>query len=298
MEADVSAAIGRLRHTIDEIEIDIEAQQIRVQALKEQLRNENRYATRDYKADVYRDRLARLEQRLDTLLLEYRDEHPDVIDLRMQIQDLKQTIVEVENNAKTTESVEERRFNPIYEELSNKLSAAQVELEAMRHRLEANKARLVEQYQRRARVATNQAVLSELTRDYDVTKQIYEDLLARKEKARISMTLDLAGQGLSYKILEPAVYPVLPVGLRFIHFAAIGPFFGLLVPMGAIITLIFMDPKVRLAEELDDSFPGIVLAVIPDRAGGHVAMRNIAIFACGFTLLYAGTTIFYQTIVS
>lgn len=298
LEADVSGAIARLRDAIDEIKIDIESQEIRVDSLEEQLESENRYARQDYKAEVYRDRLAGLEQRLDTMLLEYREQHPDVIDLKMQIQDLKSTIVEVESNKKSREELSgERNFNPVYEELSNKLSAAKVDLEAMRYRLRANEKRLEEQYKRRARVANNQATLSELTRDYDVTKQIYENLLERKERARISMTLDLAGQGLTYKVLEPAVYPVQPVGLQFVHFATVGPIFGLLGPLGAIIALIFLDPKIRLAEELDKRYPGIVLAVVPNKPASARVIRNMALFAGAFAVLYSGAAISYQQLV-
>ncbi|MDG1226124.1 MAG: hypothetical protein P8P11_06190, partial [Burkholderiales bacterium] len=215
IDTQVSASISRLRAAIDEIAIDIEAEEVRIAALEVQLANENRTTRSDYNARVYRDRLAQLESQMDTLKLNYRDEHPDVIDLKLQIQDLKRTIIEVESANRNAiqnndDLTGENRLNPIYEELSNQLSKAKVEVQTKRHRLTANESRLQDQYQRRVRVAANQADLSELTRDYSVTKEIYEDLLERKERARISMTLDLAGQGVTYKVLEPAIFPVLP----------------------------------------------------------------------------------------
>ena len=266
VEAQVNASLARLRSTIDDISIDIEAEDVRIAALENQLSSENRYASSDYNARVYRDRLAMLESQLGTLRLNYRDEHPDIIDIQLQIQDLKRTIVDVENasqNPDSTDLAGDQHLNPIYEELSNQLAASKVNVQTMRHRLIANQNRLQQQYERRVRVASNQASLSELTRDYSVTKNIYEDLLERKERARISMTLDLAGQGVTYKVLEPAVFPILPIGIRFLHFAIAGPIVGLILATGILVGLVLIDPKIKFPEQLSEAFPGIVLAVVP-----------------------------------
>jgi polysaccharide chain length determinant protein (PEP-CTERM system associated) len=290
LESQVNASIARLRVAIDELTINIEAEEVRIAALEVQLSNEGRFASNDYNARVYRDRLAQLELMLDTMTLNLRAQHPDVVDLKLQIQDLKRTIVEVEN-AKTAGMAEndltgENRTNPIYEELSGKLSAAAVNVQTMRHRFSAYENRMKEQYERRVRVASNQADLSELTRDYSVTKQIYEDLLARKEKARITMTLDLTGQGVSYKILEPAAFPVLPTGIRFRHFALAGPPLGLIVVLGLFGASILFDNRVLFVEQLDDAFPGIVLGVFPSTESKDSKFR-VAGFAVGFLATYS-----------
>ncbi len=301
VESQVNASITRLRSAIDEISIDIEAEEVRIGALEVQLANEDRYASSDYNARVYRDRLAQLESQLDTLRINYREEHPDVIDLKLQIQDVKRTIVEVENASQNTgpqnsDLTGERNLNPIYEELSNQLSAARVNLQTMKHRLVANQNRLQEQYERRVRVAANQADLSELTRDYSVTKGIYEDLLERKERARISMTLDLAGQGVTYKVLEPAVFPVVPTGIRFLHFVIAGPILGLIVSLGVIVLLVFIDGKIKFPEQLNELYAGIVLAVLPPENQSYQNWRMVSIISAGVFLTYTGIAITYQYI--
>ena len=118
---------------------------------------------------------------------------------------------------------------------------------------------------RAQRVAANQAQLSELTRDYNVTRDVYEEMLQRKESARLSMTLDIEGQGISYRIQEPATFPLKPSGLRFIHFAIIGPIIGLLVPIGLLILYVMVDPHFRSARALQQQLPpGIeLIGVIP-----------------------------------
>lgn len=301
VESQVNSSIARLRNSIDEISIDIEAEQVRIAALVIQLADENRYASSDYNARVYRDRLAQLESRLNTLRLNYRDEHPDVIDIKLQIQDLKRTIVQVEEtnqavNLSSDDLTGNKKFNPIYDELSGQLSTARVELQTMKHRLVANENRLQERYQRRVRIASNQADLSELTRDYSVTKGIYEDLLERKERARISMTLDLSGQGVSYKVLEPAVYPVLPSGIRFLYFVIAGPIFGVLISLGVMTVLVLFDHRVQFAEQLNELFPGIVLAVIPATATNYQNWRLVTVSLITILATYSGAALTFHYI--
>src|SRR5690625_6200897 len=88
------------------------------------------------------------------------------------------------------------------------------------------------EHQRAERVAANQAELSELTRDYNVTREVYEEMLQRKESARLSMALEVEGQGVSDQIHDPARCPTNPSGLQLLHFAVLGPFVGIVAPIG------------------------------------------------------------------
>ena len=87
-------------------------------------------------------------------------------------------------------------------------------------------------------------------------------MLERKEKARLSMTLNIEGQGVTYRIQEPALPPLNPVGLRFFHFVLLGPLVGLCAIIGLTLLYIILDPRIRfpsLLSELDV----VTLAVIP-----------------------------------
>ncbi len=303
IDSQVNSSIANLRTTIDEIAIDIDAEEVKIAALEIQLANETRYANNDYNARVYRDRLAQLESQLDTLRLNYRDEHPDVVDMQLQIQDVKKTIIEVENASQnpiqgSSDLTGERNLNPIYEDLSGLLSEAKVTVKTKRHRLAANQNRLQEQYQRRVRVAANQADLSELTRDYSVTKNIYEDLLERKERARISMTLDLAGQGVTYKILEPAIFPVLPTGIRYFHFVVAGLILGTILPLGILIAFVLFDHRIKFADQLNELFPGIVLAVLPEEAVKYQDWRWVSVSFAAVLVCYTGAAFSFRYLLS
>ena len=79
------------------------------------------------------------------------------------------------------------------------------------------------------------------------------------------MTLDIEGQGISYRIQEPAVFPLKPSGLGFIQFAILGPFIGFLLPLGLLVAFVIADPHIRSSRVLQLQLPPDIemLGVIP-----------------------------------
>lgn len=262
--ADVDSNISRLRNSIEDLKISIDEDKTKITSLENQLSNESRYSAKQYKADVYRQRLSELEERLSTLLLTYKENYPDVVSLKLQIDDMHKTIREAELSANEPGDPEgDVDLNPLYQELRSKLATAKVSLTTKLRRLAALEKLRAEEFDRRKRIAARNAEESELTRDYNVTKSIYEDMLERREKARLSMTLNIEGQGVSYRIQEPAVYPLNSVGLSFSHFVMFGPIAGLMAVLGAVIAYIVLDPRIRFSDSLLE-FEGVkTLAVVP-----------------------------------
>lgn len=264
-DGDVDGSIARLRDQIETLKISIDEDETTIQDLSKQLADENEFAASKYKADVYSDRLEELQARLSTLLLTYTEDYPDVVSLKYQIDDVKETIREAQSKASTSEpslSEEEKVLNPLYQELRSRLSQVTTEQKAKEKRLQALSALLDQEYGRRNRIAERAAEEAELTRDYNVTKKIYEDMLERKEKARLSMTLNVEGQGITYRVQEPALPPLNPTGLRFLHFVLAGPFLAAFSIIGLAVLFVLVDPRIRFPEKLE-SFAVPVLAVVP-----------------------------------
>jgi hypothetical protein len=67
-------------------------------------------------------------------------------------------------------------------------------------------------------------------------KALYEKLLKQRESARVSMNIDIANQGMTLKVKEPAVVPHKPVGMQFMHVAIM----GLIAALGAPFGLAFL----------------------------------------------------------
>ncbi len=263
-EAQVSSRISQLRNDIEMLKLEIQESESRISSTKEQLSQESQYQVARGEVDRLRDRRREMSRQLDQLLLSYQDNYPDVVSLRQQIQDVDEEIARLEFAGETFSSngVSE---NPLYEELRKQLSVAEVNLTAQKRRMESLLQMLEREYDRAERVAENQAQLSELTRDLDVTRSVYNEMLERKESARLSMTLDIEGQGVNYRIQDPATFPLEPSGLRYVHFAVAGPFLGILAPFALLFVFVFLDPHYRSARVIHNDLPeGIdLIGVIP-----------------------------------
>ncbi|WP_027328158.1 XrtA system polysaccharide chain length determinant [Marinimicrobium agarilyticum] len=263
-EAQVSGRISQLRNDIEMLKLEIQESESRIASTKEQLSQESQYQVARGEVDRLRDRRRELRRQLDQLLLSYQEEYPDVVSLRQQIQDIDEEIAQIEFSGESYGSAQTTE-NPLYEELRKQLSVAEVNLTAQKRRMESLQKLLEQEYARAERVAANQAQLSELTRDLDVTRKVYNEMLERKESARMSMTLDIEGQGVNYRIQDPATFPLEPSGLRYVHFAIAGPFLGLLAPLGLLFLYVFLDPHFRSANAVQQQLPeGVeLMGVIP-----------------------------------
>lgn len=95
------------------------------------------------------------------------------------------------------------------------------------------------------------STLSELVRRYEASRQIYQDLLVRRENARVSMELETERGGIAVRVYEKPELPVVPTGLRLMHFSLIGLVLGAAVPVGLLFALLRLDPRVRSARQLE-----------------------------------------------
>lgn len=263
-EESVGARIAQLRQELETLKISIEEVQSRINSIQQQLNTEGQYLKAKGQIDEMRVRRQTLNAQLEQMLLGYQENYPDVVSLRAQIAELDGSINKIQSSGEVfggSEKIE----NPLYEELRKQLADAEVELRAQKRRMQSLLVLQEEEFARQQRIAANQADLSELTRDYDVTKKVYEEMLQRKETARVSMTLDIEGQGVSYRIQEPASFPLKPSGLHFIHFAIAGPVIGLLAPICLLLLFVMLDPHLRSARILQKQLPADieVVGVIP-----------------------------------
>jgi len=265
-EGSVLARIEGLRRDIENLKLEIQQTESEVQLTRRQLDNEQpvRRITIDPGKSSAERRLANMRQELDSLLLRYHERHPDVVSVQDQIADLKKR-VSTQTDDDRDGGVTEVMENPVYENLKIQLSDSTTRLTVQKNRLASLERLLEESFERSQRVAENQAELSELTRDYDVTRGVYEDMLQRREKARLSMTLDVQGEGVSYKIQEPASYPTHWDGLQLYQVGLAGPFLGSAMVLGLLVMLVMFDQRLRspraLQLALPESIP--VLTTIP-----------------------------------
>ncbi|MEW6331360.1 MAG: XrtA system polysaccharide chain length determinant [Pseudomonadota bacterium] len=268
-DADISARLNLLQTRIEQAGQDLKEAEVKKTSLEKQLSGEAEVATALSREGQFRSRIADLQSQLETLRLNYHDDYPDIVQLKHQIQDLTQAIADERKRREAAKAsgkvvIDEGVINnPMYQQLKQELSQTRVNIEMLTARIGEAKRQLQQELERGRRVHGGEATLSELTRDYQVNRDIYQDLLRRRENARVSMSLDKEKQGLTIKIQEPAVMPLTPSGLRFLHFVIGGLLLGLLAPIGMVYAKVQLDPRLRLATMISEKHKVPLLAAVP-----------------------------------
>lgn len=263
-EGEANQRMANLRSQIERAELDRQELQSRAASLERELLG-MAPVIQQRAVDQYQQRINGLQEKLDNLRLRYHDTYPDIVILREQIAELERRRAQAleEGGPSNVVSGGDAEANPVFQEVRSALAETRADIRTKDTRIRALNELLSEHMLRMERIQENKAEYSELTRDMEVNKQIYDDLLKRRERARVSMHLDVEGQGLNYRISENAQYPRGVKGPKFSTFAFAGLFLGAIAPFGLIAGLLQIDPRVRARKQLEETIGLPVLAELP-----------------------------------
>lgn len=152
-------------------------------------------------------RIEEQEKRLDEMLLIYTEQHPDVINARHVLESLRERKAEEaqQNVGSTT-----LNDNPVFQELQIFLSKAEADISSVTARIESLEAKQTELRRRVNVVPKIEAELSRLNRDYEVHRKNYNELVSRREQARISEEVESGTEQVKFRIIEPPYVPLRP----------------------------------------------------------------------------------------
>lgn len=288
IEADVNARIGEVRRQIETSRMELVDLRSTETALLSQLSGESEISMVQTRAGQFRARLAELQSERDRLLLSYTEQHPDVVRVQHQMADLQEELRREDARAEPrlsqapTALDSSAALNPLYGELKSKLADVGRRSAAALSRIAAGEAMLAQEIERSGRIAASESSLAELTRDYEVNRDLYQDLLKRRENARVSMNLDAERRGLSFRIQEPATVPLRPSGLRLLHVAGAGLLLAMVTPLALLFGVIRLDPRVRSPLRIEREAGIPLLGTVPSyrtRARHSRATRRLAMTA-------------------
>ncbi|HEU4603553.1 MAG TPA: XrtA system polysaccharide chain length determinant [Steroidobacteraceae bacterium] len=168
------------------------------------------------------EQLVQSRARLDQLLVQYTDKHPEVVALREQIARLEKDKAEGRNKPSgpvvmTTTTSDGRtvpmvNVNPVYQNLRLTLSQTDAEMAEVRTQMNDQERQIAELRSKVNTIPDVEAQLAQLNRDYEVNKTQHAARLQRLESARISGEADESADQTKFKVVEPPVKPKLPVG--------------------------------------------------------------------------------------
>ncbi|MGI9507611.1 MAG: XrtA system polysaccharide chain length determinant [Geminicoccaceae bacterium] len=154
-------------------------------------------------------RIQALAQELQSKLTVYTERHPEVIALRSMIENAQQqmAIDQVKNGSAGT-----RIANPDYAALVEQVQLSEASIQDLQRRLALAEGEVSVLSTTVASAPEVEADLTRLTRDYNVLLAQYEQLIQRRESAQIARDLDSGISRIEYRIIDPPVVPLQPVG--------------------------------------------------------------------------------------
>ncbi len=163
----------------------------------------------EQRVDAQRRRLAELRTR-------FTEAHPDVSEgarvleqLERQLADERRAEATRPASAVPTRTVE--IANPVYEKLRVALADIESQVASARARVSDADTRLSQARAAAATIPQVEAEYTQLTRDYDVNKTSYEELLKRRESAQMSGEMDTTANVAEFRVVDPPRVAPLPV---------------------------------------------------------------------------------------
>jgi uncharacterized protein involved in exopolysaccharide biosynthesis len=222
-------------------------------------------ATKEQQLTAARTLLANLERR-------FMPEHPDIGTTKRLIADLEEQVAAAKKNAPSETAVEPVAVaaTPAEAERRDRLRQMKAELESLERLMtfkESEERRLREQlaeYQRRIEAVPGiESEWLALTRDYEATQKIYNDLLGKSEMSSVALQLESRQISEHFRILDPARVPITPVSpiRRQITLAGLGA--GLFIGVALIGFLELKDSTIREEADVARLLSLPVLAAVP-----------------------------------
>ena len=166
-------------------------------------------------------RVAEYRRQLDQLLLQYTDKHPKVIALKETIANIEAQAAADATKKRATQPLPKNPqeamaraldINPVYQSLRVELSKAQVEAAELREQIAEQQAAVSNLHTKVDTIPQIEAELKRLNRDYEVNRAQHQALLQRLESARLSESAEASTENVKFRIIEPAVRPLIPTG--------------------------------------------------------------------------------------
>lgn len=244
--------------------------------------------------------ISEYNDKLNQLLLRYTENYPDVVALKQMIARLNEKREELKKGGGGGGALDPT--NPVYQNLQTQLYDAQVKVKSLQTRIGRQQDRLNHLENQADKVTDVEAKLAALTRDYSVTQHQYQDLLGRLDTAQMSQDAAHSGNRLKFRIIDPPVEPLIPVGPPRLLFLSVVLFFSLAAGGAFAVFMHQIRPVFMDRESLKDVIGRPVLGVVSvawSNAERHLLRAEVMSFGAGLlllTLAFGGALLFTNQI--
>jgi polysaccharide chain length determinant protein (PEP-CTERM system associated) len=157
------------------------------------------------------NRIVTVQKNLDSLRMQYTEQHPDIIAGKRLLDQLLAQRAEL-GKTKKKNLDPGAGFSPMLQQLNVSLSQAEARVASMRARVAEYEGRVARLRSQGAQAPEVEAELAQLNRDYQVNRENYQKLVERRESARLSGDLSSATDMLTFRVIDPPTVPHQPSG--------------------------------------------------------------------------------------
>ncbi len=204
--------------------------------------------------------LGEAQNRLEELRSRYTDSHPDVVAAQKLVERYKKDAASG-GNASYGGGVQ-GISNPVYVSIKAKLSDEETNVALNRHRVSQAQSNLDNTKQMLEKAITVERQYADINRDYEVLNKQYQELLQRRESARLSQAVGDQQSSMVFRIVEPPQQPDNPVSPNRFLFNSI----VLLAGLGGGFALAFLlgqnSERFVVSDQLRASFDVPIIGVI------------------------------------
>lgn len=262
--------ISQLTTEADQLGRELADTRIAQDTLRRQLAEEVQSYTVLEKINRDRTRLTELQTQLEQLRLDYRDNHPDIVRLNQQIAELQAALGVLESETQLSVDLALNYQSGVisserlYQTLKENFYQSETRIKTLEKQLEENQQKLHAERDKMQIIRQSETAYNTLMSDYRIKESVYQDLLQRRERARVSSNIDAEQAALSsVRITEPAFMPQRPEGPGLPVIAAGGVALGLLLPLLVLVGKLLVDTRIRLPDSIQLTLELPLLEVIP-----------------------------------
>jgi polysaccharide chain length determinant protein (PEP-CTERM system associated) len=245
-------------------------------------------------------RIDTMKRRLDGLLQQYTEDHPDVVGTRRVVRELEEQrrrLVADYRKAGVPLTQTVSTGPRASENIKVSLAQAEANVASLRARVAEYSTRYREMKEKARRMPEYEAELAQLNRDYEVNKKNYESLVQRRESANISGDMQSVSGVADFRLVDPprvssgAVFPNRPMMLSLSLILAIVAGAGVMFAAKEMRPCIFDRQQLRAMTGLP--VLGVVSLVVSDemRIERRRDLRRLARTAVGLAATYAAFVI-------
>ncbi|MHA7816400.1 MAG: XrtA system polysaccharide chain length determinant [Pseudohaliea sp.] len=208
--SDYYSRLETLRNALDETRLDLDAARKRRDALAGQLGGGEDGIDRLVASGIMTPIDARLQQlriKLDSLLSRYTDKHPEVQQITGLIGELE---AQREAALQAPGDSPGRLANPLYQDVQTLLSEAEANVAELEVRVAELERREAELAGKVTQIPEVEAQLKALNRDYEVVRAQHQELLERRESARLSQGVEDSASDVTFRVVDPPFVPLEP----------------------------------------------------------------------------------------